>query len=76
MPERWRAFLSFGAGNLVDRFFSDSMILDFILFYLGPFRKVILNITDLSITAGCILPGFTFRPRKRGFISSPGDGRE
>jgi len=56
-----------GAGNILDRIFSDGMVTDFLLFRFGPLQTGVLNVADLSITLGCILlfiDVLPHRPRK------------
>jgi signal peptidase II len=54
-----------GIGNLIDRFFNDFKVVDFMNFGIGNIRTGILNVADLSVTFGVIvLALIEFVPRR------------
>ena len=56
-----------GAGNLLDRFFHDGIVVDFINIGIGPVRTGIFNVADMAITAGaCIFFWTAFRQSQKG----------
>jgi signal peptidase II len=55
-----------GIGNLIDRFFNDFKVVDFLNFGIGNIRTGILNVADLSVTFGVIILALIeFAPRSQ-----------
>lgn len=65
-----------GIGNIIDRLAFDGMVTDFLNFGIGSLRTGILNVADISITAGVvglvILLGLQSRAEKKKKAAAPG----
>jgi signal peptidase II len=48
-------FLGGGFGNLIDRFFNDGKVVDFILLQAGGLHTGIFNVADMYVTTGVFL---------------------
>ena len=48
-------FLGGGFGNLIDRFFNDGKVIDFILLKVGGLHTGIFNVADMYVTTGVFL---------------------